>query len=75
MKNKPDNEQFCFGYAGVARLFSCSRSKAYQLIHTTIAPAVYQEGRIIMVDKAQALQLVKDNTLRNQAERRAQAEK
>lgn len=43
-------------------LFECSKSKALKLKKTTIAPAVYQDGRKILVDWRQALELVKLNT-------------
>lgn len=52
---------FVYGLTGIMELFNCSKSKAFQLKKTTIAPAVYQTGRKIMVDKAQALALVKAN--------------
>ena len=42
-------------------LFKCSKSKALKLKKTTIAPAVYQDGRKILVDWRQALELVKLN--------------
>lgn len=52
-------EQFVYGIAGIMQLFHCSRSKAFALKKTTIAPAVYQTGRKIMTDWREALALVK----------------
>ena len=55
-------ENFVYGLAGIMELFECSKSKALKLKKTTIAPAVYQDGRKILVDWRQALELVKQNT-------------
>ena len=54
-----ENEKFVYGLAGIMDLFKCSKSKAIKLKKTTIAPAVYQDGRKIMTDWRQALELVK----------------
>ena len=55
-------EDFVYSLAGIMELFKCSKSKALKLKKTTIAPAVYQDGRVILVDWRQALELVKQNT-------------
>lgn len=55
-------DKFIYGLDGIMELFHCSRSKAIKLKKTTIAPAVYQDGRKIMVDWQMALELVKANT-------------
>lgn len=55
------DSQFIYGLKGIMELFNCSRSKALQLKKTTIAPAVYQDGRKIVVDWRKALDLVKAN--------------
>ena len=54
-----ENEKFVYGLAGIMDLFKCSKSKAIKLKKTTIAPAIYQDGRKIMTDWRQALELVK----------------
>ena len=54
-----ENEKFVYGLAGIMDLFKCSKSKAIKLKKTTIAPAVYQDGRKIMTGWRQALELVK----------------
>lgn len=54
-----EKERFVYGLAGIMDLFKCSKSKALKLKKTTIAPAVYQDGRKIVTDWRQALELVK----------------
>ena len=56
-----EKESFVYGLAGIMDLFKCSKSKALKLKKTTIAPAVYQDGRKIVTDWRQALELVKLN--------------
>ena len=56
-----EKANFVYGLAGIMEVFKCSKSKALKLKKTTIAPAVYQDGRKILVDWRQALELVKLN--------------
>ena len=56
-----EKDDFVYGLAGIMDLFKCSKCKALKLKKTTIAPAVYQDGRKILVDWRQALELVKLN--------------
>lgn len=56
-----EKERFVYDLDGIRDLFKCSKSKALKLKKTTIAPAVYQDGRKILVDWRQALELVKLN--------------
>ena len=56
-----EKESFVYGLAGIMDLFKCSKSKALKLKKITIAPAVYQDGRKIVTDWRQALELVKLN--------------
>ena len=56
-----EKERFVYGLDGIRDLFKCSKSKALKLKKTTIAPAVYQDGRMILTDWRQALELVKLN--------------
>ena len=56
-----EKDDFVYGLAGIMELFKCSKSKALKLKKTTLAPAVYQDGRKIVTDWRQALELVKLN--------------
>ena len=56
-----EKERFVCGLAGIMELFKCSTPTALTLKKTTIAPAVYQDGRKIVTDWRQALELVKLN--------------
>lgn len=59
-----ENQNFVYGLSGIMELFKCSKSKAQKLKRTTLAPAILQDGRKIMINKAEALELVRQNTAR-----------
>lgn len=50
-------KEFVYGYKGVQTLFNCSNATACKLIHGKIKDAVFQDGRMIVVDKEKALRL------------------
>ena len=55
-------KRLVYGLAGIAELFQCSKSAAYELKRSgKIAKAIIQEGRKIIVDADLALQLAGKN--------------
>lgn len=61
-----EKEKFVYGLAGIMELLHCSKTTAIKLKNTTLAPAVYQSGRKIMLNVEEALALMKAGTSRAQ---------
>ena len=54
-------KRYVYGIAGIATLFQTSYATAQKLKDGILQPAVYQQGRKIMVDVEHAMKLFKEN--------------
>ena len=54
-----EEKRYLHGLKEVMEFFGCSRGKASILVHTTLRPASFQDGRIILVDLEKALELLR----------------
>ncbi len=61
--NIKEEKKYVYGLKGLARLLGCSRQKASDVKGSGIIDdAIIQNGNIIIIDKEQALQLLKKHS-------------
>lgn len=61
-ETRKGDKRYEFGIKGIAKIFGCSRSKAQQIKASGIIDkAIIQNGKIIIVDKEEALRLFNEN--------------
>ena len=58
---KVESQQFVFGLKGIEELFNVCHSTAYKLKKGILAPAVSQNGRKLIIDRAMAIELFNEN--------------
>ncbi len=59
-KDASSKKEYVYGIAGLAKLFGCSKATAQRIkSNGTIDAAIFQCGKIIVVDAKQALDLLK----------------
>ena len=57
------SKEYVYGLDGLAKLLNCGKSKAQQVKNSGIIDeAIIQSGKKIIIDKAKALELLRDNT-------------
>lgn len=52
-----NSQDYVYGLNGIMELFGCSKSKAQRLKNGVLAPAVSQNGKLIVVDARKAMEL------------------
>lgn len=57
----PDGRVMRIGLQAIADMFGVSKSTAHTYKNTFLKPAIIQRGRMIWVDEALALKLMKEN--------------
>ena len=58
-KNQNPGKRYVYGLKGIQSLFGCSHLTAQRYKDTFLAPAVMQQGRKIVIDVEQAVELFK----------------
>ncbi len=62
LMNIKTEKKYVYGLKGLARLLGCSRTKAYKVKKSGILDAaITKNGRLLIIDKEQVLELVKSN--------------
>ena len=57
--NQSNGKRYVYGLKGIQSLFNCSHLTAQRYKDTFLAPAVMQQGRKIVIDVEQAVELFK----------------
>ena len=56
-KKPAEHKNYVYGLSGIMSLFGCKKSKAQRLKDGLLAPAVSQNGKLIVVDADKAMEL------------------
>ena len=64
--NIESSKRYVYGIAGIATLFQTSYATAQKLKDGILQPAVYQQGRKIMVDVERAMELFRQDISKKQ---------
>lgn len=63
LMNVNEEKKYVYGLKGLARLLGCSRTKASEIKSSGIIDdAIIQNGNLIVIDKEEALKLLKHNS-------------